>query len=118
VPKLILVGSSNQFGDLQPQKVSPYLYFGEQTWNLFWSGDHVIVPPHLLDEIKNKKEDEVDNIAALDAVSNFSSLKHRLLINMYQLTERKLTGIESTSPMMNHLVKSDLTSSLSMAHCW
>ncbi|QDS73163.1 hypothetical protein FKW77_002128 [Venturia effusa] len=62
-------------------------------------GPMVVVPPHMMDEMKNINEENMDNISALS-----------------DMTESKLTGITSTTPMMNHLVKGDLTASLSTAH--
>ncbi|RDW87979.1 hypothetical protein BP6252_00011 [Coleophoma cylindrospora] len=58
-------------------------------------GDHVQIPPQFLDDIKGRKDDEVNNLAALDV-----------------LVQKKYTQLDSTSDMMNHLVKSDLTTSL------
>lgn len=58
-------------------------------------GDHIQIPPKFLDDIKSRKDDEVNNLAALDI-----------------LVQKKYTHLDSTSEMMNHLVKSDLTTSL------
>ncbi|RDI78034.1 hypothetical protein Vi05172_g12015 [Venturia inaequalis] len=57
-------------------------------------GPFIVLPPHLLDEIK-KADDIMDNASALSDIT---------------LTD--LTGVTSTSPMMNHIVKGDLTVAL------
>ncbi|TLD37851.1 cytochrome P450 [Venturia nashicola] len=58
-------------------------------------GRRVVLPPHLMDEIKNMKEEYLDNIGAL---------------NEQQMPQ--WTGVQATTPFMNHLVKSNLTVAL------
>jgi hypothetical protein len=84
-------------------------------FDLTWqAGDTVLVPPHLLDDIKSRKDDEVNNLAALDIVSVPTTCVDKWrLISPIQLVQKRYTNLDSTSEMMNHLVKSDLTTSLS-----
>jgi hypothetical protein len=61
--------SSSPFSEWQPMTVQDSIVvahsFDTDESN---TGDHVMIPYHLLDDIKSKKEDEVDNLAAMDFV--------------------------------------------------
>jgi hypothetical protein len=46
-------------------------------------GNSVLIPPHLLDDVKSRKDDEVNNIAALDIVrTSMRVYCNRLLITI------------------------------------
>jgi hypothetical protein len=47
-----------------------------------YTGENVVIPYHLLDDVKSRKDDEIANIPALDRVSDHLVIVEALLTHL------------------------------------